>query len=164
MELKTIKEKMKEVSRSKYFNLALIAVALVVWTGLILQLGMIVGYQKASYFFKSGDNYYKNLRGPKPMPMGLNDNDLPRSHGAIGKVLQVSLPEILIEDKDGAEKTIIVGSSTIIKKLEGPAEANSISIGDYVVTIGNPNGDAKIEAKLIRILPPLPEEDNNNNQ
>ncbi|MES2409769.1 MAG: hypothetical protein V4509_05740 [Patescibacteria group bacterium] len=155
MELKTLKEKMSQVSKSKYFNQSLIAIGLVIWTGLILQLGMFIGYQKASYFFKYGDNYYKNLRGGRPMPMGLNDDDLPRSHGAIGRVIQVTLPTFIVEDEDGMEKIISTNDRTIVRNVEMLASTSKISQNDMVVVVGSPNEKSEIEAKLIRILPPL---------
>lgn len=155
MKIETLKEDIKAFAKSKYFNRTIFVITFFVWTGLVLQLGMIVGFQKASYFFKYGDSYYKNIRGPKMMPMGLQDNDLPRSHGAIGKVIQVSLPTIVIEDKDGLEKTIRISNGTMIKKSDILASSTDISENDFAVVIGVPNDDAVIEAKFIRILPPL---------
>ncbi len=155
MKIEKFKEDIKALTKSKYFYKVILGIALVIWTITIFQLGVFVGFKKASYFFKLGDNYYRNIRGPKMMPMGMQDNDMPRSHGAIGKVIEVSLPTIVIEDKDGMEKTILIDNKTMIKKLEKLASSTDIRENDSAVVIGTPNKNALIEAKLIRILPPL---------
>lgn len=150
-----IREFASKVSKSPYFNKSILLLLFVIWSVLILQLGIKVGFSKASYFFKYSDSYYKNIKGKPNMPLGLEDNDLPRSHGAIGKILQIAFPNLIIEDNDGLEKIVVLGNGTIIKKFGQSASTSDIRSNDFAIVIGTPNERSEIDAKLIRILPPL---------
>jgi len=156
-----IKDYVSVIGKSKYFNKVILLMVFLIWTGLVFQLGMLVGFSKASFFFKYSDNYYKNIKGKPSMPLGFQDNDLPRSHGAIGKILQVTFPNLVIEDNDGLEKIVILNNGTIIKKLGQIASTSDITANDYAIVIGSPNDRSEINAKLIRILPPIDTDLNN---
>lgn len=151
--IKKITENLSRISRSAKFKKVITILAILIWTILIFQAGMFVGFKKASFFFRYGDDSYKGFRGEHRFPLGMRDNDMPRSHGAIGKIVQISSPTFVISDNDGTEKTILFNTETIIKKYDTSTTASDLKVGDFVVIIGTPNVSSEIEAKLIRLVP-----------
>ena len=85
--------------------------------------------------------------------MGIGKDDFPNSHGAIGKILSIKLPIIVVSDRDNVEKTIIVGTSTDIRQMRNQLGAKDLRVNDFITVIGEPNTNAEIEAKLIRLMP-----------
>lgn len=125
----------------------------------IFQAGMIAGFKKASFGRDWGDNYIKNFgrleMGPRMMN-GKFDNfgDLPIAHGAIGKIIKIELPSIVVlDEKDNTEKIILINEKTEIRKIRGNMKSEDLKIDEHVVIVGNPNSSGQIEARLIRILP-----------
>lgn len=133
----------------------------------IFQAGIFVGYHKAAYSYGWGENYYKTFgergwRGARDhdfnimgfghhMGMGLSN-----SHGTVGKIISINLPNIIIEDQDRIEKTVLLTNDTVIRSLRDEVDPSRLSVGDFVVVIGTPNEQAEIEARLIRIMPGAP--------
>ena len=66
------------------------------------------------------------------------------------------MPTFVIAGPDSVEKTVLVGTSTLIRKLDSEVKPEDIRTGDFLVVIGEPNEDIQIQAKLIRILPEPP--------
>jgi hypothetical protein len=121
---------------------------------LIFQAGMVTGFKKASFSFKTGEQYFRQMSGkPNDRFMGINRNDFVNSHGAVGKIVSTQLPSIVITDRDGIEKTILISTSTMIKEAKETVKDTDLQIDEFVTVIGNPNNKAEIEAKLIRIMP-----------
>ena len=131
----------------------LIILALAFWAG------MAVGIHKAEFSYRFGDNYMNAFgvrRGGFTGMMGITDtNDLVNGHGAVGKVLSVSLPKIIVSDRDGIEKNIILNNDTVVRSARTTIASTSIKIDDFVVVIGDPSDNGSIVAKLIRLMPPM---------
>ncbi|MFA5831018.1 MAG: hypothetical protein WC878_04285 [Candidatus Paceibacterota bacterium] len=129
---------------------------------LIFQAGMFVGYKKAAFSFRSGDNFYRTFgergRGfPEPIQrMGLDMMDPTNAHGTIGKIASIVLPKIMIADRDGVEKTVIVGAKTDIRRFRDSIKPEELKVGDFITVIGEPNDEGQIEARLIRVMPTPP--------
>ncbi|WP_420266680.1 hypothetical protein [Candidatus Magnetominusculus dajiuhuensis] len=121
---------------------------------LIFQAGMFVGFKKAGFSYRVGEQYFRQMNGrPNDQFMGMNRGDFENSHGAIGKIISISLPSVIISDKDNTEKTILISSSTDIRKFKDSIKPEDLKINDFVTVIGNPNDKAEIEARLVRIMP-----------
>jgi hypothetical protein len=90
---------------------------------------------------------------PNDQFMGMNMGDFENSHGAIGKIINIKLPSIIISDRDGTEKTITISTSTDIKKFRDSIKAEDLQMNDFITVIGNPNDKAEVEARLIRVMP-----------
>ena len=121
---------------------------------IIFQAGMFVGLKRAGFAFRTGEQYFRQMNGrPNDQFMGMNRGDFGNSHGAIGKIISINLPTIIISDIDNTEKTITLSTSTDIKKFKDSIKAEDLKVNDLVTVIGNPNDKAEIEAKLIRIMP-----------
>jgi hypothetical protein len=76
----------------------------------------------------------------------------PGDHGAAGSIVSVAVPDIVVADVSGTEKTIAIGADTIIR--EGTVQRTSADLanGMRVVVFGEPDKDAVIAAKFIRIF------------
>ncbi len=133
---------------------------LIIWTGVIILLllsfqgGVFVGFHKASMGFMV-DQRYERAYGNhiKSGPFGIPNDDFPEAHGAIGRVLSVHLPTIIVEDKN-TEKIVRIAPDTIIRKNRVKISEAQITTSDFVVVIGEPNDQQEINAKFIRMIPP----------
>ena len=152
--------------RSKGFALALkIFIALAVAL-LVFQLGMYVGFRKASYAFGWGDNYHRVFGGPQGGVLrDLTGRDFMSGHGTAGTVAEIDGNSIIIKGGDGMEKAVTVGDNTRISAGHATITINDIKTGDDLTIIGQPNADGTINAEIIRMFgqafdmnvpPPLP--------
>lgn len=148
---------MKEYIRSQSFRGVLIGIGIAIIALLILQAGIFIGYRKASFAYKFGDNFYRafDRRAPAPFGFPLHD-EFRTSHGAAGEVVSISLPTFVVAGPDSIEKTVRVSTSTLIRKFDSELKAEEIQTGDFLVAIGDPDENSQIQAKLIRILPEPP--------
>ncbi len=146
-----IKEVLKDSKIKKIIHiLGYIIVALVIFQG-----GMFVGFNKAGFSYRTGEQYFRQMNGrPDDKFMGMNRGDFENSHGATGKIISIKLPSVIISDKNGIEKTIIFSTSTTnIMKFKNSVKVDDLKVNDFITVIGNPNDKAEVEAKLIRIMP-----------
>jgi len=156
--MKKIYEDIKNVFESKVSFRILCAVGIVIVSLLIFSAGVTVGFYKASFGRAWGDNYERNFGMMPNRPMFGQDN-FPNANGAIGKIIKITLPTIIVQDKDNTEKVILIKDDTKIQKMMSTVKSSDLAIDDFVVIIGSPNTQGQIEAKLIRIMPagmPIP--------
>lgn len=160
-------QKIKDFFQSKLFKKILMGLGCFILIFLIFQAGMFVGYKRAGFSYKFGENYHKMFGGPPPsqmFPVKMFPKDLRRgnfmdSHGTIGKIIKINLPTFVIEDSYKVEKVVLIKEDTTIMHLREAIKATDLKVDDSVVIIGAPNDQAQIEAKLIRIAPapaPIP--------
>lgn len=158
MNIKNFFEEKTKASRKKI----LCVIGTVVVALVIFQAGIFVGFHKAAYSYGWGERYYKTFgeRGEHgrrgmmdPYRMG---RGLSNSHGTIGEIISIALPTIIIEDQDRIEKTVVLMDDTMIRSFRNELQPSELRVGDSVVIIGAPNEQAQIEARLIRIMPPIP--------
>lgn len=153
------KEKIKKVLSSKVFKIIVYVLGSLVVASIIFKVGMFVGFKKATFGRDWGMNYEMNFGRPEMGPKmrgGRFDEfgNLPISHGAIGKIIKISLPSIVVLDnKDNTEKVVLLDDSTEIRKVRESVKIGELKIDDNVVIIGIPNSFGQIEAKLLRIIP-----------
>lgn len=144
---------LKNIHESKRLQEVLVGIALVVSTLLILFVGISIGERRADFAGRFSENYERNFMGPKGGMMGGINTRAPGGHGVVGEVININLPEIITNGPDNLEKIVSLSTSTIIRKFMNNVSPSEIKVGDYVVILGNPNDQGKIEAKLIRIMP-----------
>ncbi len=149
----------KNFFQSKNFRKILYGVGIAIAVLVVFQAGMFVGYRKAGFSYRWGDNYYRAFgeRGERMMGgrmMGLfGGRNFTNSSGAVGKIVRINLPELVIENKDGIEKSVLITDDSVVKRFRETVKPEDIKIGDFVVVIGAPNNDAQVEAKIVRIMP-----------
>ena len=144
-----------KIFQSKAFKIVLIIVVLSIFLLLGFQLGLMVGFKKASFSYQWGDNYHRNFAGPRNGFLGNFDrNDFMDAHGVIGQIVKIDPSTIIIKDHDNLEKIVLVNDKTIINRFRENIKLSDLKIDDVVVIIGDPNNSGQIAAKLIRLLPP----------
>lgn len=160
---KELKIKIKNAIFSKTFKRLIYIFGVLAVACLIFEVGVFVGGNRASFGRDWGDNYEKNFGSPHRniRMMGGNIGDfgnLPNPNGAIGKIIKVELPTIIVLDpKDNTEKVILVNDQTEIRNMREKVSMNALALDRNIIVIGSPNSSGQIEAKLIRFLPaPLP--------
>lgn len=155
--MKDLREDIKKVFESRKVFIVACIIGFLIIFAVIFKVGETIGFHRASFQNDFGRNYEKNfgmMRGfDRSGPLGGISDNLPNANGAIGKIIKIDLPNITVQDKDGLEKTIIIGSDTVIRVMRQDVTADSLKVNDSIVTIGSPNASGQIEAKLIRITP-----------
>ena len=151
--MKKIYEDIKKVFESKIATGILIGVGTLIIAMLIFSAGIAVGFHKASFGHAWGENYERNF-GIRYNHFGLGKDNFPNAHGAIGKIIKIELPTIIVQDqKDNTEKVVLINDDTQIQKMMTNIKMGDLSVDDYVVVIGSPDDQGQIEAKFIRVMP-----------
>lgn len=136
------------------------AIAVIVIALIIFKIGVFVGYRKAGFSYRFGENYYRTFGGQRldsgrGMMNGFMHDNMPGGHGVTGKVIKVSLPTIIVEGSDNIEKVININNDTLIRNMMDTATPTDIKIDDSIIVIGSPTPTGEIDAKLIRIISPI---------
>jgi hypothetical protein len=146
---------LKNISESKVIRDIIIVIGIIIIVLGILFAGMNIGERKARFAGQFGDNFERNLLGPKGGMggmMGLGRME-PGGHGAAGEIISIKLPQLVITGPDNLEKTILVNASTTVRQFQQNIQNTDLKTGDFVVVIGDPNDKGQVEAKLIRVMP-----------
>ncbi len=123
--------------------------------------GVSVGYKKARFSYAWGENYHKNFGGPRGgflinFEKDFMGRDFIDSHGVFGSIIDIKDSELVVKGKDNVEKIIAVGENTDIRRFRDAIKINDLALDEYIVVIGEPNDQGKIDAKFIRVMPPEP--------
>ncbi|MFA6315227.1 MAG: hypothetical protein WC648_02565 [Candidatus Paceibacterota bacterium] len=149
----------RDIHKSKTVRGILIGLGVAVLILVIFQAGMVAGYHKASFSARFGDNFERNFIDPREGDFGgkFPGPGMPGGHGAVGEIVSIILPRVVVAGPDNLEKTVLVGTSTIVREFRDEITADRLKVGDFVVVLGNPNDKGEVDAKLIRLMPPPPE-------
>ncbi|MDD4931084.1 MAG: hypothetical protein PHG66_02915 [Candidatus Colwellbacteria bacterium] len=144
----------KELIKSKTVRAILLSASGIAVVLSIFQLGAAIGYRKAAFSYRMGDNYHKIFDGrPGERNPGLPPQGLMPGHGSAGLIMKMELPNVIVETPDNTEQSIITNERTIVKRFRETIKPGDLMVGDTIVVIGSPNEDGQIEAKLIRTIP-----------
>jgi len=147
----------KDYIKSPAFKGVIVGILICVVALIIFEAGVSVGYHKSTFEHRFGNNYYRAF-GDRSGKFGLPlREDLNSAHGAVGKVVSISLPTVVVADLNNVEKIVSIGSTTLIRRLNTEISAKDIKVDDFIVVLGEPDDNSQIKAKLIRILPSPPE-------
>ena len=141
--MKEIHEKLEKVFKSKFLVGILYGIGIVIVLGLVFSAGVSVGFHKASFGKNWGENYGRNF-GMRPDHPGFMGENFPNAHGAIGKIIKIELPTIIVQDKDNTEKVVLIKDDTKIQKMRENIATNDLKIDDFIVVIGSPNDKGQI--------------------
>ncbi|MBI2640716.1 MAG: hypothetical protein HYW91_02435 [Candidatus Sungbacteria bacterium] len=140
--------------RSKVFTVVLLGLGAFIILLVIFKAGVAVGFKKAGFSYRWGENYHRNFAGPRGgFLKDLRDQDFMEAHGTFGSILKIDGLTIVISGKDGTEKTILANDNTVVRRFRDEIKLSDLKEGDYIVVIGSPNDAGQIEAKLIRVMP-----------
>lgn len=138
---------------SKAVRAVIITIGVIIFVLTILFVGINIGEYRARFAGEFGNNFERNFWGPRGMMGGYFGRMLPGGHGAAGQILSVNLPQIIINGPDNLEKTVLVGTSTIVRLFQANIQSSDLKAGDFVIVIGNPDSNGQIEASFIRVMP-----------
>jgi len=139
---------------SKNFKGALIGVGAFIAVLLIFGAGMAIGFKKADFSFRWGDNYHKNFGGPRGgFFKDFTGRDFIEAHGVFGQIIKIDGQMIIIKGQGNVERLVVVKDTTIINRGRETIKISDLKVDDSVVIVGQPNASGQIEAKLIRIMP-----------
>ncbi|MBY0376496.1 hypothetical protein K2P96_00800 [Patescibacteria group bacterium] len=143
----------KKISESKTLTTTTKVLGVLIVAFIIFSAGISVGYRKASFGRDWGEHYNENF-GFNGGRMGVGMMGyFPNAHGANGEIIRTSLPNIIVEDNENTEKSVLLTENTKIQKGNNLLQATELNTGDFIVVIGTPNMGGVIEAKLVRVLP-----------
>lgn len=172
---------MQEILKSRSFKIAAVIIGSVAIALVIFTAGVNVGFHKAKFSFKFGENYERNFMGPYPgmdKPMNLNGpmgmmrekvrdfegSDFRNPHGISGTIISISENSLIIKDKDNKENTVSVDDETVIKLGRDTIKIGDLKNDKEVVIIGRPGDDGVINADLIRVFNKNMSDGQNNNK
>ncbi len=146
-----------KIFQSRKFKIALLALGAFIVLLFVFCAGMAVGFRKADFSFKWGENYHRNFAGPRG---GFFEDfigrDFINGHGVFGQIIKIDGSTLVIKGADNTEKIILVKDDTTINRLQEKIKAGDLKVDDQVVVIGSPNEQGQIEAQLIRVMPVSP--------
>ncbi len=151
---------LKNIHKSKIVREVIIGLGVVIIVLGIFKLGQVSGYHKAKFSGRFGDNFNRNFVDPYGGGFFREFSDRkgpPGGHGAVGKIVSIALPLIIVAGPDNIEKTIYAGTDTEIREFRNEIVVSDLKLGDFIVVLGNPNENGQVVAKLIRIIPPPPD-------
>lgn len=149
----------KEFIKSQQFKGIIIGLTLALVALIIFQAGIAVGEHRSNFAHRFGDNFEKNFRGGDGGMMGRGfggGGPLPSGYGAVGEIINITLPYIVVAGPDNLEKTVVIGIDTHIREFQSELTSSDLVVGDHIIAFGEPNDEGQVEAKLIRLLPPPP--------
>jgi hypothetical protein len=140
-----------KLSQLKSLKFILITVIILAVGFGVFQAGVFVGFHKASFLFKYGDNYYKTFGERGEMPPFRDE--MAGGHGTIGKIVKVNLPTIVVLGPDNIEKIIMTTASTTVHQFRELLPLDKLTADQMITVIGYPDAQGQIVAKLIRVVP-----------
>jgi hypothetical protein len=134
-----------------------IALLIILIILVVFQAGFMVGYHKGVFSSNLDRNYMRGPNDPRSFfePF-MHEGDDVNPHGAVGEIVSMNLPVIMIKGPRMAEEVILVNSNTTVRNFRQTASTSDLSIGKSVIVIGEPNERGEIEASLVRIIPAPP--------
>jgi hypothetical protein len=143
---------MKDILQSSKVKAALWIVGGVLALLVVFGIGAAVGYHRALFTTRFGENYYRNFYGAPAAggPMGSISFS---THGVAGVVIDVATSTLAVKDSSGNERSVTIVPATVIREGNDTITLADVVIGGMVTVIGGPNETGQIEARLIRVFP-----------
>ena len=88
-------------------------------------------------------------------PFGRDMDDM-NPHGAIGEIISVHLPQIMVKGASGNEEIVLLSATTSIRNMRAAATPRDLRVGQQIVTVGAPDEQGQLHAIFIRIMPTPP--------
>ena len=146
----------KHFVHSSLFRGILMGLAIAVVALVVFQSGVAFGERRSQFSHRFGDNFERNFHSPEGrmmMPRDARGGTPPSAHGAMGSVVSVALPLVVVAGPDKLEKTIVITKDTVIREFRNELQAGDVIVGKQVVVLGEPNEEGQIVARLIRMVP-----------
>ncbi len=157
---------LKNIHQSKTVRGIIIGLGLAIVLLGVFRLGQVSGGQKVRFSDRLGENFNRNFRDPRDnfFRNWSGGPGMPGGHGAVGEIVSLNLPLVTIAGLDNLEKVVVIEDRTLIRQFQNQITPTDLQIGEHVVVLGAPNAEGQIEARLIRVMPPWPENPDNENE
>jgi RNase P/RNase MRP subunit p29 len=147
-------EKIAKIFQSKLFKGIILAVIALIVVLLAFKAGTMIGFRRADFSCRWGDNYHKNFGGPQGgFFEDMNDRNFMPGSGIFGQIIKVEGNTLTIKGQDNLEKSVLVEEKTSIMKFREQLKISDLKVDDNVIVMGEPNESGQTVAKLIRIMP-----------
>ena len=148
---------MEHFFKSSTVTKVIVGLCVLLVAALVFEAGVFVGYHRESYSYNRDLAYERGFANPNSIfqPF-MDDDDMGAPHGAIGQIVAVHMPTIMIKNHNATEQIISIGTSTTIRLLNGDASTSDLKVGNGVIVIGEPGDEGQVQASFVRILPPPP--------
>jgi hypothetical protein len=145
----------KEFTQSKDFSRIIYAIGGLLVALVVFQAGIFVGYRVASFSINWDNAHDGNVRNPQSIfaPFSRDMDDM-NPHGAIGEIISVQLPVVMVKGPSGNEAIVLIGSTTSIRNMRNVASTSDLKVGSQIITIGMPDVQGRIDATFIRLVSP----------
>jgi len=150
-------KKLKDFHQSKHFKIIILVVGAILIALVSFAVGLHVGFKKARFSYKWGENYERNFSGsPSWGATGVfhdfEGRNFRNGHGLAGSIVSITDNNLVIKDRDGNENTVAVTDKTLIKKRREDIKTGDLKQNDQVVVVGNPGDNGVINADIIRVF------------
>lgn len=146
-----------EFFHSKKFVWALKGIAALVILLVVFQLGIFVGFHKAGFSYRWGENYHRAFGGPRGGFMkDFEGHDFVNGHGTTGVVVKIDKDSFVVKGNDSVEKIITLSQTTALERGKTHISLADLKVDDRVVIIGAPDNNGSIEAKVVRVFEATP--------
>lgn len=142
---------MKDIITSPKIKATLGVIGALILLLLMFGAGNAIGYRRALFASRWGENYYRNFPGGFMGPMGMGVGPF-NMHGVAGEVIDVSSSTISVKDLSGTEQSVALLPDTDVRGPEVRFGSGGITVGSWVTVIGAPNGQGQIQARFIRVF------------
>lgn len=144
----------KEFTQSKRFAKIIYVIGGLLIALVVFQAGIFVGYRIATFSMNWDRARGANIHDPRSIfaPFG-RDMDSMNPHGAIGEIISIQLPQIMVKGPSGNEVIVLMGTTTSIRNMRQEVSTSDLQLGQHIVTVGSPDEEGQIHATLIRIVP-----------
>lgn len=163
-------QELQESKKSQKIKIISIILGSTVIALIIFVAGVNVGFHKAKFSYKFGENYERNFMNPPMMapgvpngPMGgmMRPGEFPdkiegrgfrNPHGNSGTIISISGNSLVIKNSNNEESTISISEKTTIKSGRDAIKIEDLKTEDQIVVIGEPGDDGVVNAYLIRVF------------
>jgi hypothetical protein len=151
----------KNYIQSQSFKGILVGIFIAAIALVIFQVGVAFGERNASFAHRFGDNFERNFKDPSGVNLTQRGvpgaASMPGGHGAVGEIVSMALPLIVVAGPDNLEKTVVITDTTEIREFRNTIQASELRVGNFIIVLGVPNESGQVDAKLIRLAPPPPD-------
>ncbi len=140
----------KDFFQSVAFRWVVVGISVLIGAMLIFQAVVFGGYHKAEFSYRWGDNYFRGFGRPHG---GMMMRGFTEGNGVAGTIVKIALPELVVDGVDHVEKTVTIVPDTAIRHFREEAASSTLKVGDFIVALGSPDAQSRIEARFIRIMP-----------
>jgi hypothetical protein len=146
-------EHFKKIWVMRRTRIAAGVVAAVVVALLVFHMGMVFEAKRLGFGHPPKDRNDWQFTTPFGMGFPMPHEFVERGHGVVGTVTAVGTSTISVTSRTGNTIIVRISSST---QLHGPTPTSTLSVGQNVVILGDPDQDNDVDGQFIRIIPPPP--------